>query len=173
MNTDGKMSYRDFIFPVNPRVIRISRSKNIGVGITPYGTDSVKELGGGHRVVKGEGEFFGNGAVNDFLGLKRAFEKGGGGMLYIPSQKPFYALAKSLELTASDIEGAVGYSFCFIESFENAGEDFPLVFTGDGKTCLWNLADAFDIAAENLVSMNPHIKRPDIPVAVGERVRLC
>ena len=173
MNTDGKMSYRDFVFPVNPRVIHISRSKNIGVGITPYGKDSVKELGGGHRVVRGEGEFFGNNAVNDFLRLKRVFDESGGGVLYIPSQKPFYALAKSLELTASDIEGAVGYSFCFIESFENKAEEFPVLFIGNGKACLWNIAEMFGIAVELLITMNPQIKRPDIPVVAGERVRLC
>ena len=173
MNTDAKMSYRDFIFPVNPRIINITHSKNIGVNITPFAEDSVTELGKGHRVISGEGEFFGKGCINDFFRLKKVFAKKGGGMLYIPSQKPFYAIGKTLELVASDIEGAVGYKFLFIESFENVRETSCLLFIGNGNSCLWDISYMYDTPIEFLISLNPHIKRPDIPISAGEKVRLC
>ena len=95
MRCDGKMSYKDFIFPVNPRTITIRTDRHVALSAVPGGSDVVSDLGSGARIVSGEGEFFGEGAVQSFLRLRQVMNSGGGGMLYIPSQSPIFAVAKS------------------------------------------------------------------------------
>ena len=71
MRCDGKMSYKDFIFPVNPRTITIRTDRHVALSAVPGGSDVVSDLGSGARIVSGEGEFFGEGAVQSFLRLRQ------------------------------------------------------------------------------------------------------
>lgn len=171
MKNDGKMSFRDFIFPINPAVIRIQHRKKLAVQSVPFGNDNISDSGEAGRVITGEGEFAGGGCINDFLALKQTAMKGPG-MLYIPSQEPIYAYAENIELKASDMEGAVGYSFRFIEQKEHPGKS-PRFAEGNGTDCLWDYAWRYGADIDLLLSLNPHIRRPDMPVSAAERVRLC
>ena len=173
MNREGKMSYKDFIFPVNPSFIRISSRNNIAAVNVPYGTELVTKVGRQLRIISGEGEFFGDDCTEVFETL-RATMQGGGGMLYIPSQKPIYAYFESLEMKAGDIDGVAGYSFRFAEAeapeeITNSGQ----YVYGDGKSCLWDYAYRYEISIDRLTALNRHIKRPDIPISVREKVLLC
>ncbi|MBR2177153.1 MAG: DNA circularization N-terminal domain-containing protein [Clostridia bacterium] len=173
MRADGKMSYKDFIFPVNPAVIRISHRRAISAEKVPYGNSVVNDLGIRHRVISGEGEFYGKDCISDFLRLKAVMDEGGGGMLYIPSQKPVYAMFETLELTGSDIEGVIGYKFVFIESFEKSISEREYITSGDGKSCLWDYSCQYGIGIDTLAALNPHIRRPDIPIESWKKVYLC
>ena len=76
MKNDGKMSFRDFIFPINPAVIRIQHRKKLAVQSVPFGNDNISDSGEAGRVITGEGEFAGAGCINDFLALKQTAMKG-------------------------------------------------------------------------------------------------
>ena len=107
MKCDGKMSFKDYVFPVNPRTIRISSERKLASGRIPFGEDAVSDLGAAARIISGEGEFFGESCISDFEGLKRVMDQGGPGMLYIPSQSPICASAQLLEFDADDREGII------------------------------------------------------------------
>ena len=91
MNCDGKMSFGDFVFPNNPQQIRITRSRTVTEQRALTGDAKVNEYGKGARKITGEGEFFGEDCIYQFSRLRERFEKGGGGILYIPSQRPVLA----------------------------------------------------------------------------------
>lgn len=173
MNYNGKMSYKDFVFPVNPRSVHISTGRKVAVSEVPSGNDVVSDLGNGAAVISGEGEFYGSSAAEVFAQLRRVMTSGGCGMLYIPSQKPICAVAKKLDFTADDTEGLIRYSFVFVESFEKAVPDTGRMMYGDGKSSLWDISYKTGIDIDPLVRMNVHIKRPDIPIKAWEKVYLC
>lgn len=172
MNTDGKMSFRDFVFPINPAVIKIRHRRKIAVNSIPFGNDKVTDLGQGARIITGEGEFAGENCINDFISLNNT-AKQGGGMLYIPSQEPIYAFAEDIELRASDTEGVVAYSFRFVEAERGIGKKHITFAEGNGNDCLWDYAWKYDVDIDLLTELNPHIRRPDKPVKTTERVRIC
>ncbi len=173
MRCDGKMSYKDFIFPVNPRTITIRTDRHVALSAVPGGSDVVSDLGSGARIVSGEGEFFGEGAVQSFLRLRQVMNSGGGGMLYIPSQSPIFAVAKKLVFDAVDAEGVVHYSFEFVESFDKSRGGSAAALYGDGKKTLWDISYESRVNINVLVQKNRHIRRPDVPVMPWERVVLC
>ena len=172
MKTDGKMSFKKYVFPVNPSVIKVIHRHRTAEHKIPYGLSNIQDLGDEGRIISGEGEFYGENCVNDFMQLKSVMAKGGGGMLYIPSQSPIYAVFENLELICSDIEDVVRYSFRFVESFENINQTERCIH-GDGKSCLWDISYRYGIDIDSLVLMNPHIRRPDIEIRCSERINLC
>ncbi len=173
MNCSGKMSFRDFIFPVNPSVIRISHSRHVTRTRKPFGEDIIAETGTGGRVVTGEGEFFGAEAASDFQRLRAVFDQGGTGSLYVPSQSPMAAFFESLELVGKDEEGVIHYTFRFAESRKHDGAGAVRVVVTDGQHCLWDYADAYGRDVEELMVLNPWVRRPDIRVTAGKELRLC
>ncbi len=173
MKTDGKMSYKDYIFPINPSVLKISHGRKIAKHDVPNGCDTVNDMGASYRIISGEGEFCGKNCIDDFLSLKAVMDRGGGGMLYIPSQKPVYAMFEELELIAGDIEGVIRYKFKFTESFEKHCEERFLYCYGSRHDCLWDISHKYGIHIDILAELNPHIKRPDMPIYPWERVKLC
>lgn len=173
MNTDGKMSYKDFIFPVNPSIIKISHTRKTNQQKIPYGNNIVSDMGKNCRVISGEGEFYGGDCIGTFLRLKEVFESGGGGMLYIPAEKPVYAVFNSLNVIAEDIQDVVKYSFEFTESFEKSADTEFLTCIADGKSSLWDIAYRYGRNVENLLKLNPSVRRPDFIIESGKRVILC
>ena len=173
MTPDGKMSYKNFIFPVNPYIIHISHAKKSVEHKIPLARNIVCDLGENARIITGEGEFFGTNCMNDFDRLESIFHSKGGGMLYIPSQKPVYAVFDKLELIAQDTENVVKYTFRFIESFDRNKNNVSETCISDGIKCLWDHSYEHGIDIETLVKANPDILRPDIPIPHGKAVKLC
>ncbi len=173
MKTDGKMSYKNFIFPVNPYVIHISHQRNITEHKIPFEQNMISDMGKNARIITGEGEFFGTDCISDFHRLENVFHSDGGGMLYIPSQKPVYAVFDKLELVAQDTENVVKYTFRFTESFDKNKNSVWETCISDGVKCLWDYAYKYGIDIETLVKANPDILRPDISITHGKAVNLC
>lgn len=172
VNTKGKMSFKDFIFPVNPSFVRVLHSRAAAVCRIPYHKNRVHDMGVQTRVISGSGEFFGRNCESDFCRLKAIFEQGGAGMLYIPSQKPVYALFDTLELDSTELDGVIKYSFRFIEcpEQEHRTKDYML---GNGENCMWDLAFLCGTPIEELMALNPDISRPDTAITAGKKVRIC
>ena len=173
MRTDGKMSFKDFIFPINPRIIRISHQRIAAKADVPYGKSVVEDLGSKGRIISGEGEFCGEGCIRDFLRLREVMDRGGSGILYLPSQSPIRAVFEMLELTAADAENVISYSFRFEECAENEVCQSEYIIDGDGISSLWDISYRYNIGIDRLAALNDHIRRPDIAVELWEKVKLC
>ncbi len=173
MNCDGKMSFGEFVFPNNPQQIRITRSRNISEQRLIDDDSIVTESGMDSRRISGEGEFFGEDCAEQFASLRRLFEKGGGGILYIPSQRPMFAYFKELQMIAADIGRVIKYSFTFVERREGLEKLPAACRIADGVKSLWDYSYESGIDIDALIDLNPDVKRPDLPVERGRSVRMC
>lgn len=173
MNCDGKMSFGDFVFPNNPQQIRITRSRTVTEQRALTGDAKVNEYGKGARKITGEGEFFGEDCIYQFSRLRERFEKGGGGILYIPSQRPVLAYFQELRMIAADIGRVVRYSFVFVECSGNPANERDTYIISDGVKMLWDHSYESGIDIEVLLELNPDVKRPDVPILPGRTVKLC
>lgn len=172
MNCNGKMSFGDFIFPVNPSIIRVSRSRRVKSQPVTFGKTVVTDMGEDKTVISGEGEFFGGNAERDFALLSALLKKGGTEMLYVPSQRPIPACFEALELIGRDTQGVIFYSFRFVESRSGSPADRSEIIA-DGTSSLFDYSFITGLSVGMLRSLNPGIKRPDIPVEAGRSVFLC
>ena len=73
------MQYKDYIWPHNPRTYTISYERKVAVHKVPFGRYAMQDLGLGRRVMRGEGEFYGEGAYEEFKKLASVFYHGGPG----------------------------------------------------------------------------------------------
>lgn len=173
MNCNGKMSFGNFIFPVNPYLIKISHKRKVSKRSVPYGEDFVCDTGKNVRLISGEGEFYGENALSDFEKLRTMLERNNREILYVPSQKPVFAYFTELEMLGSDLEGVIKYSFSFTESRENNDPEELAYVLADGVHSLWDYACMSGENIELLRELNLDIMRPDIPLEAGRRIVLC
>ena len=104
---------------------------------------------------------------------RERFEKGGGGILYIPSQRPVLAYFQELRMIAADIGRVVRYSFVFVECSGNPANERDTYIISDGVKRLWDHSYESGIDIEVLLELNPDVKRPDVPILPGRTVKLC
>ena len=173
MNCKGKMSFGNFIFPVNPYLIRITQQRTVAEQKVPFGDNIISDMGQNSRRISGEGEFYGEDARQSFLRLKEVFEKSGCNVLYLPSQKPMYAAFASLELIGEDVGDVIRYRFSFVEHFGKKTAKKLTQKIADGKRCLWDYAYESNLPVETLLRLNPNVRRPDVPIAAGRKVFFC
>lgn len=173
MNCKSRMSFEDFIFPVNPYKLSITHQRTVPEkeSIDRQGREA--GIGKKRRVFSGEGEFFGEHCGQDFERLKQLYEKGTAGILYVPSQKPVLAVLQMLELLGEDLAEVIRYRFSFVEQADTAGKCLSPCRLGNGSRSLWDFANETGISVELLRELNPELRRPDCPVPVGKKVRLC
>ena len=110
------MKYKDFVWPHNPRIYSISFERNISVRKVPFGRYLMKDMGMTYRVFKGEGEFCGEGAYEDFRRLGTLFYDEGPGKLWHPIWQETNAYFVSLSLRQEPQPDYVSYSFEFWEA---------------------------------------------------------
>ena len=173
MNCKGKMSFGDFVFPINPYLIRVRHQRTVARQKTLGGQEAVCDMGQNGRIVSGEGEFFGSSAAAYFDELKKRFEEEAVGVLYLPSQKPMIAVFEELELIGEDIGDVIRFRFQFREApdqgmLKNAGW-----LISDGEKCLWDYADETGVDVGLLLEMNPNVRRPDAAIESGKKVFFC
>ena len=82
MNTTGNLRFRDFVFPVDPQIIKISSARNVFNETGAFSQPVINDCGEMPLIIRGEGEFFGESCVSDFDELKLSMEKPG--VLAIP-----------------------------------------------------------------------------------------
>ena len=71
------MRYKDYVWPHNPRVYTIEYKRTMGARKVPFGRYHLQDLGPAQRVMRGEGEFVGEGAYGEFKKLATVFYAGG------------------------------------------------------------------------------------------------
>lgn len=171
----GKMKYKNYEWPNNPKNITVEQEKNLKEINIPFVGSCLQEFGDEKRVAKGEGEFFGENAIGNFNELYSVYRDHGSGILDIPGVSAFNATFKSLKMIYDPTPNYVAYRFEFWEDgIGKAGgsiseaPDFHIV--AEGET-LFDIANTYKTTVGDLMKLNPEIKRPD-ELIVGSRVML-
>ena len=185
------MRFKTFVWPYNPRVYSIAYERKMAVHKIPFGRHYLQSLGQTRRVMKGEGEFVGEGAYDTFKQLANVFYEETPGMLVHPVWMTTTAWFAALELRQEPRRDYVAYSFEFWEVVGSAkdaleerklssGTDAPAgtAVTGQqvwhtvvkGDT-LWALSKRYGVTLSSVIALNPSIRNPNL-IYPGQKVRI-
>ncbi len=185
------MRYRSYTWPHNPRVYSIEYHRTMAAHKIPFELYQIQDLGRSNRIMKGEGEFVGEGAYGQFGQLANTFYMEGPGLLVHPLWQASNAYFVSLKLEQAPRPDYVRYSFAFwegnglcsgmvtkaIETAGNGGTEHQSTAAqaayhrvGKGDT-MWALAQRYGLTLAELIALNPQIKNPNL-IRVGQEVRV-
>jgi len=180
------MRYKNYVWPYNPKIYGITYERRIAAYKIPFGTYAMQDLGMMYRVLRGEGEFAGKGAYDEFKKLATVFYEGGAGILVHPVWQSSNAHFVSLSLLQEPREDYVRYTFEFWEDHgvrsealtqvgvgaaedSTASETLPTEDNSTRKTCvvvsgdtMWGIANRYGISFAELIANNPQIKNPNL-----------
>ena len=185
------MRFKSFVWPHNPRVYSIGYERKIAVHKIPFGRHYLQSLGQTRRVLKGEGEFVGEGAYDKFKELATVFYEETPGVLVHPVWMTTTAWFASLELRQVPRRDYVAYSFEVWEVIDEsetaltvreltAGSGGDAAAQGSAQAqwhtvvrgdTFWAIAQNYGVTVERLVELNPDIRNPNL-IYVGEKVRV-
>lgn len=117
----SSMRYKDYVWPHNPRVYEIAWSMEVAAHRVPFGDYALQQMGRRHRVLRGEGEFGGRGAYEEFRRLAAVFREREPGVLVHPLWTTTKAYFTALRLRQEPTADYVAYSFEFWE----CGDSYP------------------------------------------------
>ena len=191
------MRFKNYVWPHNPKVYSISYERHMQAAAVPGGQDFVACSGMGRRVMRGQGEFVGKGAYNEFKRLATVFYEPTAGTLVHPVWQAAQAYFAELRLEQEPRADYVRYSFGFWEDvypYESAlavttavagesaeretGEVAESVGSGGGPSytvakgdTMSGIAARFGMKLEDLVARNPQVKNIHL-IYVGQELRL-
>lgn len=182
------MRYKDYIWPHNPATYSITYERQVAVHKVPFGRHCMQDLGMGCRVMRGQGEFAGEGAYEEFKRLATVFYDGGPGLLIHPLWQIANAYFTNLKLEQEPLPDYVRYSFEFRERYDGYNEELTSLGRAGGTSCqsagetlpetvcttvsgdtLWGIANRYGVTLEDLLKANPWIKNPNL-IHVGDKV---
>ena len=172
------MRYKGYIWPHNPKTYEIAYEKKVAVHKVPFGRYFMQNMGMTCRVLRGEGEFAGKGAYDEFKKLATIFYENTPGLLVHPVWQASNAYFVHLSLKQEPYENYVSYTFEFWEDYSysgkvtltKSGSTSPSGTTnaGSGKTytvkagdTMWGIARKNGMALSALIALNPQIKNPN------------
>lgn len=181
------MRYKGYVWPHNPRTYTIDYGRQVALHKIPFGTYRLQDLGLNRRVMRGEGEFVGEGAYDEFKKLASVFYDPGPGPLLHPVWQAAEAYFVELRLQQEPRRDYVRYRFTFCEdapgeaetvarvegakppeTAESAAGQYHTVQAGE---TLWGIAGAYGVDLNRLIALNPQMKNPNL-ILPGERVRV-
>ena len=195
------MRFKTFVWPHNPRVYSITMERKIAVHKIPFGQHCLQSLGMTRRVMKGEGEFAGEGAYDTFRALGNLFYEETPGVLVHPLWMTTTAWFAALELRQAPRRDYVAYSFEFWEVLPDSGTTaLTVVAASSGDVAdsgtaggaaasgssaaaqgewytvvkgdtLWGLSRRYGVPLGQIMALNPDIRNPNL-IYVGQRVRI-
>lgn len=181
------MRFKNFIWPHNPRVYSITYERKMAVHKIPFGRHYLQSLGQTRRVMRGEGEFVGEGAYETFSALATVFYEETPGVLIHPVWVTTTAWFVDLKLEQEPRPDYVRYSFEFWEVIDQdevtlkssavglTGEAVsasePLWHTVVRGDTLWGLARTYGTTVDAIVALNPDIRNPNL-IYQGQKVRV-
>ncbi len=177
------MRFKDFVWPHNPRIYRISFERPTVVHKIPYGRYCVQDLGMGCRILRGEGEFVGEDAYDTFKDLASLFYQNSPGLLIHPVWQNAWAYFTELSLKQEPRKDFVSYRFAFQEAYPGiqtglrkvekkeatAGQRTEKTHMVKKGETLWAIARRYGLTVEELLMVNGNIKNPNL-IYVGQKV---
>lgn len=186
----ASMQYRDFVWPNNPRVFEVEYRRTLHSYKLPFSGYVVQDLGLQNKIIRGEGEFVGVQAYENFRRLAALFEENKGGRLVHPVWPTMRAYFAKLSLKQEPKEDYISYSFEFWEYtgsvFEDAADaiddtdygnpvaDISRVryySAGENET-LRSIAQSKGTALSVLQELNPDITNSDAVISYGRLIRI-
>lgn len=185
----ASMRYKGFVWPHNPRVYSIEFERTMALSKLPFGRYAIQNLGLTRRVMRGEGEFLGQNAYEQFKELASVFYEETPGTLVHPLWDTTTAWLVELKLEQEPRPDYVKYSFTFWEDHRQAVTQPVRIDVGNGRgepesgeretawhtvvkgETMWGIAAACGVTLEELIALNPQIRNPNM-IAVGEKVRV-
>ena len=183
----SSMRYKNYTWPHNPETFVVEYRRQMAAHKVPFGGCVLQDLGVNCRILRGEGEFAGPGAYEEFKALAAVFQEPGAGMLTHPVWRTDRAYFVSLSVTEEPRPDYVRYRFAFCEAGSEgaalkevstsaaggsaagtAGARYHTVVQGD---TLWAIAARNGTTVRALCALNPQIANPN-RIYPGERVRL-
>ncbi len=188
------MRYKDYVWPHNPATYSIDFARDVAALKTAGGGCCLQDMGMRYRVMRGEGEFVGENAYDEFKRLATVFYNGGAGQLIHPVWQTANAHFTALRLVQKPFIDYVQYSFEFREAqgyFKNTLEMlwspsgngaadgtqneaqaseavYHTVRSGD---TLWAIAQKYGVGLSELLAKNRQIKNPNL-IYPGEKVKV-
>lgn len=166
------MRFMGYEWHHNPREITFECEKTVTERLVPYDVSQIQQTGRKNMVIKGTGELYGEDCMEQFERLFELFRRGGAGVLAIENTEPVFAVFESVKILGAPKENVLTYGFVFREVMEEKESGKNTFHTARGGENLWDISYKYNIVIDELVRLNPQIKRPDI-VAEGEVIRLC
>lgn len=182
------MRFKTFVWPHNPKIYEIEFKRSLYSHKVPFGRYVLQNLGMSYRILRGEGEFCGEMAYEQFRALGTLFYDETPGILVHPIWQADNVYLVSLALREEPREDYVSYTFEFWECFDNYDSNATLITveeespeSGSGSDevwytvvygdCLWNIALRNSLTLSELLAINPQIKNPNI-LYPGDLVRV-
>lgn len=166
------MKFKGVSWHHNPREIKFECEKNIGELCAPFEKSYIQNMGRKNMIISGTGELYGSDCMEQFSSLLELFKQGGTGVLSIPKLPSIFAVFESLKISGEPKPDVLCYSFVFREVMEEKlSSPMGAHVMKYGET-LWDVAYLYDMPVEQLVRLNPEIRRPDESVE-GFVVILC
>jgi nucleoid-associated protein YgaU len=169
-------------------VYTITYERKMAVHKIPFGRHQLQSLGQTRRVLRGEGEFVGDGAYDTFKRLATVFYEETPGALVHPVWAATTAWFVGLKLKQEPRQDYVWYSFEFWEVYggedtaltsrkvatsattaADSGQKWHTVVKGD---TLWALAKRYGTTVDRLVALNPSLRNPNL-IVVGQKLRVA
>lgn len=182
------MRYKDYIWPHNPAAYSIVYERQVAVHKVPFGRYYMQDLGQSCRIIRGQGEFAGKDAYDEFKRLASVFYSDGPGLLIHPLWQISNAYFTALKLEQEPLPDYVRYGFEFRERFDGykdtlteldaaSQEEFKPSASIDRRVThsvvsgdtLWGIARRYGVALEDLLAANPGVKNPNL-IHVGDQV---
>ena len=188
------MRYKSFIWPHNPRTYTIEYERQVAVHKIPFGRYAMQDLGLGRRVMRGEGEFYGPSAYEDFKKLATVFYDDGPGTLLHPVWQSAQVYFVELALAQEPRRDYVRYTFTFWEDYDKyrqelvpvgqessgqSGGSTPVTPAPEGAVyhtvvagdTLWGIAQTSGVTMGESLVWNPQLKNPNV-ILPGQRLRV-
>ncbi|NLH01871.1 MAG: LysM peptidoglycan-binding domain-containing protein [Clostridiales bacterium] len=173
------MRFGDYIWPHNPRVYEIEYRRCVACHKVPFGTYVLSNMGREQRILRGEGEFAGPNAYEEFKKLATIFYLDKPNILIHPVWQSARAWFVGLKLKQEPRKDYVSYEFEFWECFDGyelslqpvlSIQDSPkengvnqkrtyIIKKGD---TLWGVAKMNGLSLSEILALNPQIRNPNI-----------
>lgn len=178
------MRFKDYIWPHNPKTFEITEKRRLAVNPVPFGKGTVMDMGVDCRVLRGEGEFVGDNAYDEFLKLKAVFDEGTPGVLVHPVWRSIRVWFSTLFLKQEPLADFVSYAFEFVEDDDsysqtvnkpNSGgsggttSDSAKTYTVKSGDTIWGIAKKYGLTLNQIIALNPQIKNPNL-ISIGQTV---
>lgn len=167
------MRFMGYTWHHNPKSLQIKCGKTVVTLSIPYGTDVLQNFGEKLLTVSGTGELYGEDCLEQYETLRKLYEKGGEGVLCLPSLAPMYACFDELSILLNNTPNVLTYSFSFtqIKKSNTLNNQSEKVSVSSGQT-LWDISYENGVDIATLVALNPDIMFIN-DLSECEAVRIC